>query len=200
MTTGQHPTRDSGRTRRDEILHAALRCFTRAGYARTGIEDVVRESGASVGSIYHHFGGKEQLAAALYVDGLRGYQRSFVATLEADHASAEGAVRAVVTHHLRWVKRHRDLARYLFSSREAEVVEASAGQLTEMNRAVFAATRAWVARWESELRPMPLNLLYAVLIGPSQEFARHWVAGRVKESIDDAVPVLADAAWKAVRA
>ena len=29
---------------------------------------------ASIGSIYHHFRSKEQLAAALYVEGLRDYQ------------------------------------------------------------------------------------------------------------------------------
>ena len=188
------------RSRRDEILQAALRCFTRSGYAQASIEDVVRESGASVGSIYHHFGGKEQLAAALYVEGLAGYQRGFATTLEQGHPDAEEAVRAVVAHHLRWVEAHPELARFLLSSREAEVVEASQARLTEMNRELFAATRRWLERWEGDLRPISFGLLYAVLIGPSQEFARHWLAGRSKESIDEAEPVLADAAWKAVRA
>lgn len=192
------PTRPAGR--RDEILDAALRCFTRAGYARTAIEDVVRESGASVGSIYHHFGGKEQLAAALYVDGLADYQRGFVRALEADHADAERAVKALVRHHLRWVRRNRDRARYLLSSREAEVIEASAEALAAMNRELFAATRRWTERWAGELRPLSLGLLYAVVIGPSQEWARHWLAGRARESIAAAEPVLSEAAWRAVRA
>jgi AcrR family transcriptional regulator len=187
-------------TRRAEILDAALRCFTRSGYARASIEDVVRESGASVGSIYHHFGGKEQLAAALYVEGLAGYQRGFAAALEADHRDAEDSVRAIVVHHLRWVEANPELARFLLSSREAEVVEASSAALAEMNREVFAATRRWLERWRGELRALPLALLHPVLIGPSQEFARHWLAGRVRESIDEAEPVLAEAAWKAVRA
>ena len=186
--------------RRGEILEAALRCFTRSGYARASIEDVVRESGASVGSIYHHFGGKEQLAAALYVEGLAGYQRGFVTTLEHDHANAEEAVKAVVAHHLRWVEANPELARFLLSSREAEVVEASRAALGELNRDVFAATRLWLGRWRGALREMPFGLLHPVLIGPSQEFARHWLAGRVRESIDEAEPVLAEAAWKAVRA
>ena len=188
------------RARRDEILAAALRCFTRSGYARASLDDVVRESGASVGSIYHHFGGKEELAAALYVEGLAGYQRGFVTTLEQPHADAEAAVRAIVAHHLRWVEDNPELARYLLSSREAEVVEASQPRLAELNRDVFAATRMWLGRWRGELREMPFGLLHPVLIGPSQEFARHWLAGRVKESIDEAEPVLAEAAWKAVRA
>ncbi len=79
-------------------------------------------------------------------------------------------------------------------------MEASQERLGELNRDVFAATRMWLGRWRDELREMPFGLLHPVLIGPSQEFARHWLAGRIKESIDEAEPVLAEAAWKAVKA
>ncbi|HEX8067099.1 MAG TPA: TetR/AcrR family transcriptional regulator [Thermoleophilaceae bacterium] len=187
-------------TRRAEILDAALRCFTRSGYARTSIEDVVRESGASVGSVYHHFGGKEQLAAALYVDGMAGYQRGLEAELSADREDAEAAVKGLVRHHLRWVEANPDLARYLLSSREAEVVRASSRDLRAMNKRLFAATGRWVESLGDAIRPMPFGLLHAVVVGPSQEFARHWLAGRARETIDEAEPVLAEAAWRGVRA
>jgi len=36
--------------------------------------DIRVRARASIGSIYHHFRSKEQLAAALYVEGLRDYQ------------------------------------------------------------------------------------------------------------------------------
>ena len=47
---------------------------------------------------------------------------------------------------------------------------------------------------------MPLDLYYTVLIGPSQEFARHWLAGRTKSSITKAERTLGEAAWHALRA
>lgn len=186
--------------RRGEILDAALACFTRLGYSGTTIEDVVRASGASVGSIYHHFGGKERLAAALYVEGLADYQRGFLDELQAERSGGEDAVKALVRHHIRWVRDNPDLARYLLSSREAEVVEASSEALRAMNRELFEATRRWQERWSDEVRELPLGLLHAIVIGPAQELARHWLAGREKHSIEKAEPVLADAAWKAVRA
>jgi AcrR family transcriptional regulator len=186
------------RSRRGEILAAALRLFNERGYARTGIQDVVREAGASIGSVYHHFDGKEDIAAALYVEGMADYQGGLLEELETEHESAEEAVKAIVLHHLHWVKRHRSLAHYLLTSRDPELLSATSGTLKDMNRELFDAVRDWMERWE--LPRMPIGLLHAIVLGPSQEFSRHWIAGRTKQSIDAAAPVLAEAAWKAVRA
>jgi hypothetical protein len=100
------------------------------------------------------------------------------------------------------VKRNRELARFLLTSRDPEVAGASDAELAGMNARIFEAVGSWIERWVAAgaIRPMPLSLFHAVVLGPSQEFARHWVAGRVKESIDEAERVLAEAAWKAVKA
>jgi hypothetical protein len=78
----------------------------------------------------------------------------------------------------------------------------SSDNLAGMNREVFRSVQTWMDRWveAGEVRRLPFDLLHSLLLGPSQEFCRHWVAGRTKQSIDAAEPVLADAAWKAVRA
>ncbi|MDT5357048.1 MAG: hypothetical protein QOJ56_5580, partial [Mycobacterium sp.] len=46
----------TGAPRRRAILDAALTIFLKNGVAGTTIEALHRESGASVGSIYHFFG------------------------------------------------------------------------------------------------------------------------------------------------
>lgn len=46
---------------RDRILAAAARVFSEKGYHSSTIADVVRESGLSVGAIYGHFAGKDEL-------------------------------------------------------------------------------------------------------------------------------------------
>jgi AcrR family transcriptional regulator len=51
--------------RRDQILAAAMACFARQGYHATSMDDVVRESGLSVGAIYSYFPSKEDLFLAL---------------------------------------------------------------------------------------------------------------------------------------
>jgi AcrR family transcriptional regulator len=46
---------------RDRIIHAAVAVFAEKGYHRATIADVVAQSGLSVGAIYTHFKGKEEL-------------------------------------------------------------------------------------------------------------------------------------------
>ena len=51
--------------RQGKIIRAAQACFAEFGFANTTMEDIRRRSGASNGSIYHHFSSKEGLAAAI---------------------------------------------------------------------------------------------------------------------------------------
>ena len=182
--------------RRQVILDAALEAFAERGTAATTVDDVRRRSGASVGSIYHHFGDKEGLAAALYVEGLRSYQEGFLAVLDRG-ADAERAVKALVRHHLRWVTGHPDLARFLLAGPPRGAAEA----IMPLNRELFGRMSEWFARQVDAgiMRPLPRDLLYATLIGPAQEFSRHWLEGRTRSSPRTAERALAQAAWDALR-
>jgi AcrR family transcriptional regulator len=181
--------------RRRSILDAALRSFEEHGVEGTTVDDVRRLSGASVGSIYHHFGGKEELASALYLDALRDYQRGLLELLRSD-PDAELGIRALVRHHVRWVRDNRALAVYLLSRREPPSEE-----LREMNLEVLAATSGWLEGQvrAGRVRRLPIDLYYTILIGPAQEFTRHWLEGHVKSSIEKAERELAEAAWRALR-
>ncbi|HEY0806517.1 MAG TPA: TetR/AcrR family transcriptional regulator [Pseudonocardiaceae bacterium] len=53
---------------RTTLLSAAREIFTTAGYADANVADIVEHAGSSVGSLYHHFGGKSDLYIALYDD------------------------------------------------------------------------------------------------------------------------------------
>jgi AcrR family transcriptional regulator len=68
---------------RATLLSAARDVFAAGGFADANITDVVAKAGASVGSLYHHFGGKADLYLALFDD----YQAN------QEHRAAE-AVRA----------------------------------------------------------------------------------------------------------
>ena len=50
---------------RASILDAALELFSRQGYRATSIRDIAGGSGASTGSVYHHFRDKETIFATL---------------------------------------------------------------------------------------------------------------------------------------
>jgi AcrR family transcriptional regulator len=48
------------------ILDAATDVFSARGFSAATMADIVENSGASIGSIYHHFGAKKELFLAIY--------------------------------------------------------------------------------------------------------------------------------------
>jgi AcrR family transcriptional regulator len=56
--------RRSAETKR-AVLDAARSLFNEKGYDNTSMDDIVTASGASIGSIYHQFGGKKEIFRAL---------------------------------------------------------------------------------------------------------------------------------------
>jgi AcrR family transcriptional regulator len=54
--------------RQQQILDAALKCFSENGFHQTGMADIVRRSGLSHGAVYLYFQSKDDLIAALAVD------------------------------------------------------------------------------------------------------------------------------------
>lgn len=179
--------------RRETILEAALESFDATG--TTAIEEIRQRSGASVGSIYHHFGGRDGVAAALYVEILGEYQAGVVRVLGRAEGAEDG-VRALVRHHLRWVERNPVRARFLLQSGAARV--AAGEELKALNRDLATAVGEWVER-QPAIRPLRAEVFYAAVFGPAQELSRAWLGGRLPalRRLEDE---LAGAAWRAVRA
>ncbi len=181
-------------SRRQEILRAALPVFLEHGLAGTSIEEIRRRSGASVGSIYHWFsGGKEAIAAALYVETLAAYQQRFLQTL-AGEADARAGIEAVVRMHLDWVQSHPELARFLLT--DSDVRPAARVELRRANSDFFGAVVGWLG--DHRITGVPIGLLSVLWLGPSQELARHWLTGESATPPTTYADVLARAAWAAV--
>ncbi len=186
--------------RRDEIRAAARACFAAHGYAATTIEQIAAESGASNGSIYHHFGSKDGILAALYTDALARYQEEALVVLRAA-SSAEEGIRGTVVHHLAWVEAHPDETRTLFEHRQTLERTPRADAIQEQNRPVMEEIRAWIVRCveAGEIRDLgPATA--AVWLGPAQAVARDWIAGRMRGAPSELADALADAAWRSFRA
>src|SRR3954452_23052355 len=173
-------------TARDRILAAARSRFASDGVYAATLDDVRRDAAVSVGAVYHHFPDKERLAEAVWLDALARYQAGFLDVLRESSGAREG-IEAAVAHHLDWVAAHREDATLLFSARPATA--------REPNRAFFRAVRAWWRQHADELRDLDLDLAHALWLGPSQEYCRHWLAGRARRIGPDVARELAEAAW-----
>jgi len=52
-------------SRRQEIVDAARTCFLRSGFHRTTTDEICREAAITPGGLYHYFGGKDEIIAAV---------------------------------------------------------------------------------------------------------------------------------------
>jgi len=186
--------------RRREILDAALHSFSKIGFTETTMSDICRAANASIGSIYHHFGSKDELAAGVYLEGLTHYQDGFVAELTR-HKVAKNGLKAVVRYHLRWVAEHPEWALFLIRMRRVEFVTAKDSEINQKNKHFLAATSSWFKPHvdSGRIRRLPKELYFYLLIGPAHGYARDWLAKRTRTHLKVAQTELAEAAWRALK-
>jgi AcrR family transcriptional regulator len=183
-------------SKRQALLEGALACFLEHGVVETTVEHVLHRSGASVGSLYHHFGGKEQLADALYTDCLGAYHHGACARLDLA-VDAESGVRGIVEHHLGWIVAHTDRAKFLLAYRDHEIRPAS-DELLSLNRVFYGRLEHWIIDRATVALP-PLPAVISQWLGPTHSFSRHWLTRTVSTEPDDAQPFLSNAAWHALQ-
>lgn len=192
----------ASRARRQQILDAALDLFLEKGVGATTVEELLARSGASVGSFYHQFSSKADVAAALYLETLSSYARLFLAAL-GKHDRARDGIEGVVRHHLRWTEKNPKLASYLIHCREPEVAELSEERAQQLNGRFYGEVLKWLRLQvdAGHVRKLPADIYLALWMGPANEFTRLWLLGTDRDSrrIRRAESLLASAAWGALR-
>jgi AcrR family transcriptional regulator len=198
LLTGRRKSSDQ---RRREILDAALDGFASRGFAAITMAEIRERAGASTGSIYHHFKSKEQLAAELYLDGVRDMQEHGLQALLRQQ-SAEQGIRALVEAYLAWVEQQPKLAAFLFAMRHADFLDAVESDLHRIQRDGIANAADWFrARMLSgELPNVTPDILRAVLYGPAAHYAQRWARSQADVEMKVAKKQLATAAWHALQA
>ncbi len=172
------PARRDGLKRRDAILDAALRCFVERGVLGTGIEEIRRAAGASPSSVYHLFDGLPGLTLALLT---RTFERLFahLAARVLPTPTAEQAVVALVDGHLEWILGHPDEGRFMYQATALEFGAEATGALQARKAELLTPVVHHLGRFitEGALPPWPPLLLDVVLLGPSHEACRRFLAG-----------------------
>ncbi|MGB9223841.1 TetR/AcrR family transcriptional regulator [Mycobacterium sp.] len=146
------------------ILDAATDVFATRGFNAATMADVVTGSGASIGSIYHHFGGKSELFLAIFEQMADAVDRRIDAAMQ---QTGEGAGRREVFElhvraYLEAMWENRRLARVLSSGDTPPGFE-----VARRNR-MTAAFRSWMAVLELDTS-MRGQLLSRVLVATMAE-------------------------------
>lgn len=87
MTSQEERTRAT----RQALITAATTLFAERGYADVPVGEIARAAGVTTGAVYHHFGSKEGLFGAVYLQMMQStFERVVAARKDADEASLIG--------------------------------------------------------------------------------------------------------------
>lgn len=87
--------------RRQQILDAALACFSAEGFHQTGMADIVQRSGLSHGAVYGYFPAKDDIIEALADD--RHQREAILNTVATEAADPIDGLRRLVRAYAAWL-------------------------------------------------------------------------------------------------
>lgn len=183
------------------ILQQALACFNAQGIEASTIEMIRAACDTSVGAIYHHFGNKEGLVAALFFAALDDQSRLRERYLTAADTLERG-VHALVHSYVDWVDAQPEWARFQFQARYAVAKGPFAEELATRNKGRNRQLREWLKTHTrgDELQRIPSELLPSLIVGQAENYCRTWLSGRVPSSPGRYRQQLAEAAWHSISA
>jgi AcrR family transcriptional regulator len=186
---------------RQRIMDTALGCFLAHGYEQTTIARITERAGVSNGALFHHFPSKESIAEALYVEALSSFQDGLWQLIRRRPRSLRAAVRGTISHQLRWIEEHPDLARFVYTRGHLDWESPGAAAVESLNRELASAFRHWLDPLvdAGQVRPMPMVLITAIVSGPAHAIARRWLAGQLARAPTEFIDELALAAWAGLR-
>ncbi len=189
------------REHKRHVMACALDCFERAGVEQATIEEIRAAADSSIGSIYHHFGNKDGLVAAIFFAALDD-QTALVEPQIAAATSAREAVEAAVRSYLEWITAQPRLARFMYRARAAVAAGPRSDELAERNKARHRLLVAWLVKGveAGEIRALPRETYVPLLIGQSENYCRAWLSERIRVKPSEHVDVFAQAAWRSIAA
>jgi AcrR family transcriptional regulator len=187
--------------RRDEIIVVACDLFARNGFAGTNIREICTATRLSIGTLYHHFGSKEQLLATTYLTVLNRYMNGALHLLNST-SPAEVVIKETVFYHLSWLVDHPTEARFLLQFIGGDPhIEAAPPELVKESDDWLAAVKAWVetAMSSGQIKRIPFRSVVALLIGPMYQWVRDWLLEQEPVDLVREAEILADGTWAALR-
>lgn len=188
---------------RERILAAALKLFVNQGYFNTNVPDLGRESQCSVGSIYHSFKNKEEIARTLYEEALGAFRHAIetsVSSVKGD--DVEKTVKTLITSLLSFAEVNIQLSKYIWLCRHDEFMTGMISHPTRVGYDKLGRRLTIVfksAMREKKIRPLKANILWTILFGVPTSYIRDWLDGYNQDPPNKVAPNLAEVCWQAIK-
>lgn len=175
---------------RERIIAAALQLFTQRGYFNTSVPDMAQAAQVSVGSIYHHFKDKEDVARALCQSLMEGLQNELVQIAQ-KYDTAHDRCRAVMAMLFELTESNREVMDFMLYAKHREFLPT---ELPICSSKPFETMREFVqdGMERGEIRRMDVMVASSCLFGG----AIRLITARLDGVLADSLPGKLDAVWE----
>lgn len=184
---------------RQRVIDAALSVAEDRGLEALTIEALVETSGVSNGSIYHHFGSRDGVIVAVFLDSFERCISSLTPAL--DERPARQVVPDLVHRYLNWIEHNPVRGRFIYAAATSKSMRSSAQDTLHHKNTIFTPIAEWFATRAArgEIRPLPVWSLDPIVMGPAHECARRFLASPQRFDLTTARDLASHAAWATVR-
>ncbi len=200
-TSDAKPSGEETAGPRERILSAALELFVDQGYFNTNVPDISRRSRCSVGSIYHHFLNKEEIADQLYRKGIEQFRSALSEAID-PNVGVEKTVHVVVITFLDFAERNHVLSRYLWLARHNEFLSDRVRKPTvvgfdPLGRRLTKAIKNGIRN--GEIPHLKAEIFWSIVFGIPLSYVRDWLDGYTEDTPRQAAKVISSACWAALQ-
>ncbi len=102
-------------TTEERILDAAMKVFTRRGFAATRTEDIAKEAGINRTLLHYYYRDKQTIFNLIFETRFKEFFKGLFLIFEADNISLFEKIRRMVDHEITMLTKHPDLARFIIT-------------------------------------------------------------------------------------
>jgi len=181
---------------RQQILSATLTLFSSKGYFNTSVRDISRESGVSIGSIYHHFKDKEAIASAMY-NNLIDQMVNELEQIKISHKNSHDRCRAVIKLLFVMSEESPEEMEFMLSSKHRDFLP---NENPVCSSTPFEMMRDLVKEgmMSGEIETMDLMVASSCLYGPSLRMITSRLDGLIDKPLPGYLDAIWSSSWKAV--
>ena len=183
---------------REKVLGASLVLFTQRGYFNTSVPDIARAAQVSVGSIYHYFKDKEDVARALYVGLMEGLQGE-LGRIAQRHATAHDRCHAVMAMLFELTESNREAMDFMLYAKHREFLPS---ERPVCSSKPFETMREFVKNGmiHGEIRKIDVMVATSCLFGGAIRLITARLDGVLAEPLPDKMESVWECAWRSVAA
>jgi len=97
------------------ILDAAMKVFTRKGFAAARMEEIAKEAGINRALLHYYYRDKQTMFNLIFESRFKEFFKGLFVIFEADNVSLFDKISRMIDHEISTLTRHPDLARFIIT-------------------------------------------------------------------------------------